>query len=321
MEDNWLHRFLAWDFRPAHFCLDDVRAGVPAAIAAGIGAIVVSPNHVATAAKALDKYIRQNHAGPGTNTAPETNAGVDANDGAGDNDESTVLTIIAAVGFPTGRHHILVKASEARLAISQGAHRVWASVDTSTADANAALSDMISLREAVPYPAHLGVVVPDYAGLQPSGSEPHSDARASSQRCSELVSTCEFAKVDQLVVMPPEHSSAPADTKMPAVTALLAAAQQLPDRIPTVLDAGAGRAASTEQNGCQQSAALPASSVSLESSLSLSGSSLAEWLVAESADLAANKKALEQGLEKAETAKQILAVVPVAPEDIRAVSS
>ena len=318
MEDNWLHRFLAWDFRPAHFCLNDVRAGVPAAIAAGIGAIVVSPNHVATAAKALDKYIRHNHAGPGTNTdpgnhaGPEINAGVDANDGAGDTDESTVLTIIAAVGFPTGRHHILVKASEARLAISQGAHRIWACVDTSTADANAALSDMISLREAVPYPAHLGIVVPDYAGLQPSGSEPHSDARASAQRCSELVSTCEFAKVDQLVVMPPEHSSAPADTKMPAVTALLAAAQQLPDRIPTVLDAGAGRAASTEQNGCQQSASLPESS-------------LAEWLVAESADLAANKKALEKALEKgpekAETAKQILAVVPVDPEDLRGVSS
>lgn len=333
MEDNWLHRFLAWDFRPAHFCLADVRAGVPAAIAAGIGAIVVSPNHVATAAKALDKYIRQNraasgsntapgnHAGPDSNTDPEANADVDANDGAGATDESTVLTIIAAVGFPTGRHHILVKASEARLAISQGAHRVWASVDTSTADANAALSDMISLREAVPYPAHLGIVVPDYAGLQPNGAEPYSDARASAQRCNELVSTCEFAKVDQLVVMPSEYSSAPVATGLPAVTALLAAAQQLPDRIPTVLDAGAGRAASTEQNGCQQSASLPASSVSLESSLSLSGSSLAEWLVAESADLAANKKALEKGLEKAETAKQILAVVPVAPEDVRAVSS
>ena len=40
-------------------------------------------------------------------------------------------------------------------------------------------------------------------------------------------------------------------------------------------------------------------------------SSLVEWLVAESADLAANKKALEKGLEKAETAKQILAVIPV----------
>lgn len=306
MEDNWLHRFLAWDFRPAHFCLHDVRAGVPAAIAAGIGAIVVSPNHVATAAKALEKYIRENHTGPEVNSGVVANDGVGDSDGAGDIDESAVLTIIAAVGFPTGRHHILVKASEARLAISQGAHRVWACVDTSTTDANAALSDMISLREAVPYPADLGIVVPDYAGLQPSGAESHSGARASAQRRDELVSTCEFAKVDQLVVVPPEHSSAP------AAAGLLAAAQHLPDRIPIVLDAGAGKAATTEQNGCQHAA-------------SLSESSLAEWLVAESADLAANKKALEKtlekSLEKAETAKPILAVVPVDPEEIRAVSS
>lgn len=321
MEDNWLHRFLAWDFRPAHFCLHDVRAGVPAAIAAGIGAIVVSPNHVATAAKALEKYIRENHAGPEINSGVVANARVAANDGvgdsdgAGDTDESAVLTIIAAVGFPTGRHHILVKASEARLAISQGAHRVWACVDTSTADANAALSDLISLREAVPYPADLGIVVPDYAGLQPSGAEPRCDARASAQRRDELVSTCEFAKVDQLVVVPPEHSIAPAATetpaatKLPLATGLLAVAQQLPDRIPIVLDAGAGKAATTEQNGSRHSAS--------PSAASLSESSLAEWLVAESADLAANKKALE----KAETAKQILAVVPVAPEEIRAVSS
>ena len=306
MEDNWLHRFLAWDFRPAHFCLHDVRAGVPAAIAAGIGAIVVSPNHVATAAKALEKYIRENHTGPEVNSGVVANDGVGDSDGAGDIDESAVLTIIAAVGFPTGRHHILVKASEARLAISQGAHRVWACVDTSTTDANAALSDMISLREAVPYPADLGIVVPDYAGLQPSGAESHSGARASAQRRDELVSTCEFAKVDQLVVVPPEHSSAP------AAAGLLAAAQHVPDRIPIVLDAGAGKAATTEQNGCQHAA-------------SLSESSLAEWLVAESADLAANKKALEKtlekSLEKAETAKPILAVVPVDPEEIRAVSS
>lgn len=303
MEDYWLHRFLAWDFRPAHFCLHDVRAGVPAAIAAGIGAIVVSPNHVATAAKALEKYIRENHAGPEANARVAANDGVGDSDGAGDTDESAVLTIIAAVGFPTGRHHILVKASEARLAISQGAHRVWACVDTSTTDANAALSDLISLREAVPYPAHLGIVVPDYAGLQPSGAEPYSDARANVQRRDELVSTCEFAKVDQLVVMPPERSSAS------AAAGLLAAAQHLPDRIPMVLDAGAGKAATTEQNGSRHSASLSAAS--------LSESSLAEWLVAESADLVANKKTLE----KAETAKPILAVVPVDPEEIRAVSS
>ena len=66
----------------------------------------------------------------------------------------------------------------------------------------------------------------------------------------------------------------------------MATAQQLSDRIPIVLDMGAGA----------ELAESPAAD-----------SSLVEWLVAESADLAANKKALE----KTETAKQILAVIPV----------
>ena len=272
MEENWLHQFLAWDFRAPHVGLAEVRNGVAAAIAAGVGAVVVSPNHVATAAKTLDRYVRQH--------------GGDHYDD--DSDESSVLTIITAVGFPTGRHHILVKASEARLAVSQGAHRVWACVDTSNTDANALLSDMISLREAVPAPAQLGVVVPDY-----SAPEQQSASAAGQQsgqlleqlageemwkpetRRGELVSTCDFAKVDQLVVT--------SQTKYPASWAT---AQQLPDRIPIVLDMGAGT----------KLAESPAAD-----------SSLVEWLVAESADLAANKKALE----KTETAKQILAVIPV----------
>lgn len=286
MEENWLHQFLAWDFRAPHVGLAEVRNGVAAAIAAGVGAVVVSPNHVATATKTLDRYVRQH--------------GGDHYDG--DADESSVLTIITAVGFPTGRHHILVKASEARLAVSQGAHRVWACVDTSNPDANALLSDMISLREAVPAPAQLGVVVPDYsaAGKQ-SASEPEQRFASALEQQSgqlageatwdpetlrdELLSTCDFAKVDQLVVT--------SQTKHPAPWAT---AQQLSDRIPIVLDMGAGA----------ELAESPAAD-----------SSLAEWLVAESADLAANKKALEKGLEKAETAKQILAVIPVPSGAIR----
>lgn len=277
MEENWLHQFLAWDFRAPHVGLAEVRNGVAAAVAAGVGAVVVSPNHVAIAAKTLDRYVRQH--------------GGDHYDG--DADESSVLTIITAVGFPTGRHHILVKASEARLAVSQGAHRVWACVDTSNPDANALLSDMISLREAVPAPAQLGVVVPDYsaAGKQsaPAGQQSGQLAGEATwdpeTRREELLSTCDFAKVDQLVVT--------SQTKHPAPWAT---AQQLSDRIPIVLDMGAGA----------ELAESPAAD-----------SSLVEWLVAESADLAANKKALEKGLEKAETAKQILAVIPVPSGAIR----
>ncbi|MDK8499377.1 hypothetical protein QP933_00250 [Corynebacterium pseudodiphtheriticum] len=272
MEENWLHQFLAWDFRAPHVGLAEVRNGVAAAVAAGVGAVVVSPNHVATAAKTLDRYVRQH--------------GGDHYDG--DADESSVLTIITAVGFPTGRHHILVKASEARLAVSQGAHRVWACVDTSNPDANALLSDMISLREAVPAPAQLGVVVPDYsaAGKQFASAPEQQSGQLAGEatwdpetRREELVSTCDFAKVDQLVVA--------SQTKHPAPWAT---AQQLSDRIPIVLDMGAGA----------ELAESPAAD-----------SSLVEWLVAESADLAANKKALEKGLEQTETAKQILAVIPV----------
>lgn len=264
MEENWLHQFLAWDFRAPHVGLAEVRNGVAAAVAAGVGAVVVSPNHVATAAKTLDRYVRQQ--------------GGDHYDG--DADESSVLTIITAVGFPTGRHHILVKASEARLAVSQGAHRVWACVDTSNPDANALLSDMISLREAVPAPAQLGVVVPDYSAPEQqsasaAGQLAGEETWKPETRRGELVSTCDFAKVDQLVVT--------SQTKYPAQWTT---AQQLPDRIPIVLDMGAGT----------KLAESPAAD-----------SSLVEWLVAESADLAANKKALE----KTETAKQILAVIPV----------
>lgn len=289
MEENWLHQFLAWDFRAPHVGLAEVRNGVAAAVAAGVGAVVVSPNHVATAAKTLDRYVRQQ--------------GGDHYDG--DADESSVLTIITAVGFPTGRHHILVKASEARLAVSQGAHRVWACVDTSNPDANALLSDMISLREAVPAPAQLGVVVPDYsaAGKQSASAPEQRSAPAGQQSASaaeqrsgqlageetwdpktlrgELLSTCDFAKVDQLVVT--------SQTKQPAPWAT---AQQLSDRIPIVLDMGAGAELAESQ---------------------AADSSLVEWLVAESADLAANKKALE----KTETAKQILAVIPVPSGAIR----
>lgn len=270
MEENWLHQFLAWDFRAPHVGLAEVRNGVAAAIAAGVRAVVVSPNHVAIAAKTLDRYVRQ-HGGDHYDR---------------DADESSVLTIITAVGFPTGRHHILVKASEARLAVSQGAHRVWACVDTSNPDANALLSDMISLREAVPAPAQLGVVVPDYsaAGKQfaPAPEQLAGEATWDPEtRRDELLSTCDFAKVDQLVVTSQTQQPAP-----------WATAQQLSDRIPIVLDMGAGA----------ELAESPAAD-----------SSLVEWLVAESADLAANKKALE----KTETAKQILAVIPVPSGAIR----
>ena len=69
--------------------------------------------------------------------------------------------IISVAGYPTGRHHTLIKASEARLAIQSGASEVWVSLDETVTDANAVLSELIAIREACPDPARLGLIVPD----------------------------------------------------------------------------------------------------------------------------------------------------------------
>ena len=71
------------------------------------------------------------------------------------------VDIISVAGYPTGRHHTLIKASEARLAIQSGASEVWVSLDETLTDANAVLSELIAIREACPEPARLGLIVPD----------------------------------------------------------------------------------------------------------------------------------------------------------------
>lgn len=53
---------------------------------------------------------------------------------------------IALVGYPTGRHHDLILAAEARLAVDQGADEVWLYVDeqTETLGTIAAVTQAIS---------------------------------------------------------------------------------------------------------------------------------------------------------------------------------
>ena len=87
--------------------------------------VVVSPHHVSTAAGA----------------------------GAAD--------IISVAGYPTGRHHTLIKASEARLAIQSGADEVWVSVDATLADATPILAELVAIREACPDPARVGLILPE----------------------------------------------------------------------------------------------------------------------------------------------------------------
>ncbi|AGS33857.1 deoxyribose-phosphate aldolase deoc [Corynebacterium maris DSM 45190] len=71
------------------------------------------------------------------------------------------LGTIAAVGYPTGRHHSLIKASEARLAVEFGATEIWLAVDEAGTDHNARLADVVAVRQAVPPPVLLHVLATD----------------------------------------------------------------------------------------------------------------------------------------------------------------
>lgn len=75
--------------------------------------------------------------------------------------ESAGGVITAVAGFPTGKHHTLVKAAEARLAVQYGAAEVGVAVDPVVArtDTNALLAEIVAVREAVPHPAGLSIII------------------------------------------------------------------------------------------------------------------------------------------------------------------
>lgn len=121
---------LAWLAGHAFLLLVDARvtpAGIPPAVAAaraaGLGGVVLSPSHVELTGDTGD------------------------------------LTVAVVVGFPTGRHHSLVKAAEARLAVQQGATEVWLTPDPGVSDPNALLAEFVAVREAVPHPVSLAVIL------------------------------------------------------------------------------------------------------------------------------------------------------------------
>lgn len=68
--------------------------------------------------------------------------------------------VVTVAGYPTGRHHSLIKASEARLAVQSGAAEVWVAVDALLGDATSLLTDLITVREACPQPVQLGLILP-----------------------------------------------------------------------------------------------------------------------------------------------------------------
>ncbi|WP_435868813.1 deoxyribose-phosphate aldolase [Corynebacterium stationis] len=78
------------------------------------------------------------------------------------------VIVVSVAGYPTGRHHTLIKASEARLAVQSGAEEIWVSVDDTITDSNTHLSEFITIREACPDPIELGLIAPADANAEPS---------------------------------------------------------------------------------------------------------------------------------------------------------
>lgn len=78
--------------------------------------------------------------------------------------------VIALIGWPTGRHHSLIKAAEARLAVEDGADEVWVAVDVpglvDTDTINAVLADVIAVSQVVEEPTRFGVTFPASLGAR-----------------------------------------------------------------------------------------------------------------------------------------------------------
>ncbi|MEV0076573.1 deoxyribose-phosphate aldolase [Nocardia neocaledoniensis] len=72
------------------------------------------------------------------------------------------LVVATVAGFPSGKHHSLVKGAEARLAVDQGAAEVDMVIDVGAAlagDFIAVLTEVITVREAVEDRAVLKVII------------------------------------------------------------------------------------------------------------------------------------------------------------------
>ncbi|RDI66364.1 deoxyribose-phosphate aldolase [Nocardia pseudobrasiliensis] len=72
------------------------------------------------------------------------------------------LVVATVAGFPSGKHHSLVKGTEARLSVDQGAAEVDMVIDIGAAiagDYNAVLADIVTVREAIGDRALLKVII------------------------------------------------------------------------------------------------------------------------------------------------------------------
>lgn len=125
--------------------------------------------------------------------------------------------IVSVAGYPSGRHHLLIKAAEARLAVQSGAAEIWACPDPQLGDANALLAELVTVREACPAPVRLGLIVG--AGARPAlaGAPVEPAADPSLEPAAEAARLAGF---DYLV----SRAGAPIECALPVV-AFPAAAQ------------------------------------------------------------------------------------------------
>lgn len=84
------------------------------------------------------------------------------------------LTVATVAGFPSGKHHALVKAMEARLAVDQGAVEVDMVIDVGAAIAglvDEVMSEVLAVRDAVPPPIKIKVILETAAIHKALGDE------------------------------------------------------------------------------------------------------------------------------------------------------
>ncbi|TWS21138.1 deoxyribose-phosphate aldolase [Tsukamurella asaccharolytica] len=95
-------------------------------------------------------------------------AAIDAQAGAGETGPRVPQLCVVA-GFPSGKHHTLIKAAEARMAIEEGAHEVDMVIDVGLAlagDLDRVFSDVLTVREAIGADPVLKVIVESAALLE-----------------------------------------------------------------------------------------------------------------------------------------------------------
>ncbi|AWB81136.1 2-deoxyribose-5-phosphate aldolase [Corynebacterium yudongzhengii] len=104
-----------------------------------------------------------------------------------------------AVGHPSGKHHGLIKASEARLAVEHGVEEIWLTPDPDLRDANAYLAEIATVRQAVPEPVVLVVraVAPEVYEAAYLGGAEHVVTREEPARAADIAAV---AGVDDAVV-------------------------------------------------------------------------------------------------------------------------